>query len=172
MCDGSVCTHPSYNYKNPPSVFFKSPFSNQTVLRFLSEWHSSAQAAPTIVDWQGLLTLDPPWVSWELFAIVSTPEQGKTRMSPIERLRCFIVECNYEYSSRNLLPTSEPLKTQRISITLVFEVNAPIPDLPKCVYVRVNNSWSSFYRCEYNVYESLQIAFPSNVLVSQFRRLK
>ncbi len=54
----NVCTHPSYNDKNPPSVFFfkflfllcvkniyfliiiiilKSPLSNQAVLRFLSE---------------------------------------------------------------------------------------------------------------------------------------
>ncbi len=81
MCVGSVCTHPSYNDKNPPSGFFKIPilkssFSNQAVLRFLSEWRSSAQAAPTIVEWQGRLTLDPPRVSWELSA---TPVQGKTR---------------------------------------------------------------------------------------------
>ncbi len=42
MCVGSMCTHPSYNDKNPPSGFLKipilkSPFSNQAVLRFLSE---------------------------------------------------------------------------------------------------------------------------------------
>ncbi len=41
MYVGSVCTHPSYNDKNTPSVFFlnpyfKIPFSNQAVLRFLS----------------------------------------------------------------------------------------------------------------------------------------
>ncbi len=52
-------------------------------------------------------------------------------MSPIERLRCSDVGCNNEYSSRHLLPTSEPLKTQRINVTLVFEGNAPIPDLHK-----------------------------------------
>ncbi len=66
--------------KNPPSVFFlipilKSSFSNQAVLRFLSEWRSSEQAPPTIVDWQDRLTLDPPWVSWELSAIESAPVQ-------------------------------------------------------------------------------------------------
>ncbi len=162
MCVGSVCTHPPYNDKNPLSVFFKSSFSNQAVLRFLSEWLSSVQAPPTIVDWQDHLTLDPPWVSWELSAIVSTPVQGKTRMSPIERLGCLVVGCNNEYSSRYLLPTSEPLKTQRINVTFVFERNAMIPDLPKYVYVHANHSWSSFIyrRSEYNVfYESLQIAF-------------
>ncbi len=39
-------------------------------------------------------------------------------MSP-KRLRCFDVGCNNEHSSRHLLPTSEPLKTQWI--TFVFE---------------------------------------------------
>ncbi len=75
-----VCTHfYIYNDKNPSSVFFffKSPFSNQAVLRFLSEW--GVQAPPTIVDWQGRLTLDLPWVSWELSTIESTSVQGKTR---------------------------------------------------------------------------------------------
>ncbi len=116
-----VCTHPSYNDKNPPSVFFKSPFSNQAVLRFLSVWRSSAQAPPTIVDWQDRLTLDPSWVSCHPSGILSTPVQGKTRMSPIKRLRCFVVGCSNEYSSRHLLPTSEPLKTQRINVTFVLK---------------------------------------------------
>ncbi len=152
MCVGSVCTHPSYNHKNPPML--KSPFSNHAVLRFLSEWCSSVQAALTIFDWQDRLTLDPPWVNWELSTIVSTPVQGKTRKSPIKRLRCLVVECNNEHSSRHLLLTSEPLKTQRINVTFVFEVNAPIPDLPKCVYVCVNQSRSSFIyrRSEYKVF--------------------
>ncbi len=41
----------------------------------------------------------------------------------LKRLECFVVGC----SSRNLLPTSEPLKTQRINVTFVIEGNAPIP---------------------------------------------
>ncbi len=102
-------------------------FSNQAVLRFLSEWCSSAQAAPSEVDWQGRLTLDPPWMSCHQSAIVSTPVQGKTRKSQIKWLRCFVVGCNNEYSSRHLLPTSEPLKMQRINVTFVFEGNVPIP---------------------------------------------
>ncbi len=71
MCVGSVCTHPSYNDKN---LLLKSSFSNQAVLRFLSEWCSSVQAPPTIVDWQHRLTLDPP--EW---AVISPS---------LSRLRC------------------------------------------------------------------------------------
>ncbi len=53
-------------------------------------------------------------------------------------------------------------------------MNALIPVLHKCIYVRPNHSWSSFIyrRSEYKgFYESLQIAFPNNVLVSQFRSM-
>ncbi len=105
------------------SVFFffisilKSSFSNQAVLRFLSEWRSS----PTIIDWQDRLTIDSPWVIGELSAIVLTPVQGKTGTSQIKRLRCVVVGCNNEYSSRNLLPTSELLKTQRINVTFILK---------------------------------------------------
>ncbi len=45
----------------------------------------------------------------------------------VQRLRCFVVGCNNEYSSCHLLPTSEPLKAHRINVTFVFEGNAPIP---------------------------------------------
>ncbi len=48
-------------------------------------------------------------------------------MSPIKQLRCFVVGCNNEYSSCHLLLTSEPLKTQRINVTFIFERNAMIP---------------------------------------------
>ncbi len=52
---------------------------------------------------------------------MSTPVQGKTWMSPIERLRCFVVGCNNEHSSRHLLLTSELLKTQRINVTFALK---------------------------------------------------
>ncbi len=67
------------------------------------------------------LALDPPRVSCEVSAIVSTPVQGKTRMSQIKQLRCFVVGCDNEHSSRHLLLTSEPLKTQRINATFVLK---------------------------------------------------
>ncbi len=59
-CVLEVCVHirPIMIHIHP--VFFKSSFSNQAVLRFLSEWCSSVQTAPTIDDWQDRLTLDPP----------------------------------------------------------------------------------------------------------------
>ncbi len=89
-------------------------------------------------------------------------------MSLIKRLRCFVVGCNNEYSSHHLLLTSEPLKTQRINVTFVFEGNVPIPDIHKCIYVHANNSSSTEKVSKRVFYESLQIAFPNNV-VSQFR---
>ncbi len=177
MCVGSVWTHPSYNDKNPPSVFFlipilKSPFSNQAVLRFLSEWRSSAQAAPMIVDWQDRLTLDPPWVSCHQSAIVLTPVQGKTRCLRLSDwgvlLLVVIMNITVVIYSRHLSRWR-----RRGLMLLSFLRECADPDLPKCVYVRANHSWSSFIyrRSEYKVffYESLQIAFPNNVLVSQFR---
>ncbi len=169
MCVGSVCTHPSYNDKN---LLLKSSFSNQAVLRFLSEWCSSVQAPPTIVDWQHRLTLDPPWVSCHQSIIESTPVQGKTRMSLIERLRRSVVECNNEYSSRHLLPTSEPLKTQRINVTFILKWMCRSPSYRNAsMFARIIRDPASSTE-EVNIsvfYESLQIAFPNNVLVSQFR---
>ncbi len=44
-------------------------------------------------------------------------------MSPIKRLRCFVVGCNNEYSSHHLLPTSELLKTQRINVTFILNAS-------------------------------------------------
>ncbi len=64
VLEACVHIHPIM-IKIHPVLFKKIPFSNQ--------------AAPTIVDWQGQLTLDPPWVNRHQSAIVSTPVQGKTR---------------------------------------------------------------------------------------------
>ncbi len=44
-------------------------------------------------------------------------------MSPIKRLKlkCLVVGCKNEYSSRHFLPTSEPLKMQRINVDFILK---------------------------------------------------
>ncbi len=149
MCVGSVCTM----IKIHPLVILKSPFSNQAVLRFLSEWRSSAQNSPTIVDWQGHLTLDPPWVSWELSTIVSTPVQGKTRCFQLSHWGVLLLDVIMNIA---VVIYSRHLSCwRRRGLTLLsFWSECADPDLPKCVYVRVNHSWSSFIyrRSEYKVF--------------------
>ncbi len=109
-CVLEVCVHihPIMIKIHPVFFFFlipilKSPFSNQAVLRFLSEWRSSVQATPTIVDWHGRLTLDPLWVSWENWVSCKQSDRhcvdsgaGEDKVSQIKRLKCFVVGCNNE----------------------------------------------------------------------------
>ncbi len=152
----------SYNDKNPPSVFFffksllKSIFSNQAVLRFLSEWCSSAQAAPTIVDWQVHLTLDPPWVSCNQSAIVSTPVQGKTRCLRLSDWGVLLLDVIMKLDVIAVVINSRHLSRWRCrGLTLLsFWRECADPNLPKCIYVRANHSWSSFIyrRSEYKIF--------------------
>ncbi len=161
-----MCTHPSYNDINPPSVFFfKSPFSNQAALRLLSEWCSSAQAPPTIVDSQDRLTLDPPWVNWELSAIESTLVQGKTRTSPIKWLRCFVVGCNNGYSSRHLLCRH---LSSWSGLCLFLKRMWPLIYLNASMFAWIiRDPASPTEEVTIRVFnESLQITFPNNVLIS------
>ncbi len=91
-------------------------------------------------------------------------------MAP-KRLRCFVVGCNNEHNSRHVLPTSELLKMQWINVNFVFERKAPI-------LICLNASLFTQIFCdpasttdEVSIrvfYESLQITFPDNVLVSMF----
>ncbi len=81
-----------------------------------------------------------------------------------KQLRCSVVGSNNEHSSHHLLQTSEPLKTQWVSF--VFEGNAS-SDLPKCI-IRDPASPTEEVSLRF-LYESLQITFPNNVLVSKFR---
>ncbi len=93
-------------------------------------------------------------------------------MSPIKRLRCFVVGYNNEYSSRHLLPSSELLKTQRINVTFVLKgMRRSLICLNASMFARINRDPASSTE-EVSIrffYESLQIAFLNNVLVSQFR---
>ncbi len=88
-------------------------------------------------------------------------------MTP-KRFKCFVVGCNNEHSSCHLLPTSEPLKTQWI--TFVCEGNAPPIYLNASIFAQISRDPASPPE-EVSMFffnESLQIAFPNNVLVSKF----
>ncbi len=92
-------------------------------------------------------------------------------MSPIKRLRCFVVGCNNEHSSHHLLPTSEPLKTRRINVTFVLKGMHRFPIcLNASMFARIiHDPASSTEEVSIRIFfESLQIIFPNNVLVSQF----
>ncbi len=58
-----------------------------------------------------------PRMSFELSAFGA----GEDNMSQIKRLKCLVVGCNNEYSSHHLLPTSEPLKMQKINVTFALK---------------------------------------------------
>ncbi|MGH5062026.1 hypothetical protein ACRFG8_26955, partial [Klebsiella pneumoniae] len=64
------------------------------------------------------------------------------------------------------------LKMQRINATFIFEGNVPIPIyINASMFARIIRDPASSTE-EVSIrffYESLQIAFPNNVLVSQFR---
>ncbi len=53
-------------------------------------------------------------------------------MTP-KRLMCFVVGCNNEHSSRQLLPSSEPLKR----ITFGFEKNVPSIYLNASIFAQI-----------------------------------
>ncbi len=92
-------------------------------------------------------------------------------MSLIKRLRCLVVGCNNEYISRHLLLTSELLKTQRINVTFVLKGmrRSPIYINASMFAQIIHDPASSTEEVSITFfYESLQITFPNNVLVSQF----
>ncbi len=97
-------------------------------------------------------------------------------MSQIKRLRCFVVGCNNEYSSRHLLLTSEPLKMlnrlrgltvnglKRINVTFVLK---GMRRSPICLNLSmftqiIGDPASPTEEVSIRVfYEPLQIAFPN-----------
>ncbi len=167
-----VCTHPSYNDTNPPCGFLKIPILKSSQIRLF--WDSSQNDLVLYKPLPWELTrpsyLRPDLSELRALRHCVDSGAGEDKMSPIKWFEVFSL-VNNEYSSHHLLLTSEPLKRQRINVTFTLKW-MPIPDLHKCVFIRPNHSWSSFIyrRSEYKgFYESLQIAFPNNVLVSQFR---
>ncbi len=102
MCVGSVCTHPSYNDKNPPSGFLKIPIFKIPFLK------SGCSEIDTWVTRLSYLRPAPEWAERAVRHCVDSGA-GKTclRLSDYE---VFCFWSNNEYSSRHLLLTSEPLK--------------------------------------------------------------
>ncbi len=147
MFVASVCTQPPYNDKDPPSVFFLISLNH---FPFLISSHSQMLVCVTshrprplprlFIDTSVLPQTRPKW------AVISPPLFR--RWSRCRQEWLLSVGCNNEHSSHHLIPTSDPLKTQWI--TFVCEGNAS-PDLPICIYVRANHSWSSliYRRSEY-----------------------
>ncbi len=123
MSVGSVCTHPSYNDKNPPSVFFLNPYFK---ISFRLLWGSCQNDVvlyrPLHDSWLTRPSYLRPALS-ELRAVRHCVDSGagEDKMSLIKRLKCLVVGCNNEYSSHHLLLTSEPLKTQRINVTFILK---------------------------------------------------
>ncbi len=88
--------------------------------KFLAE----AEQNETLAEYRTRFFFSPPCRPILLFFSLFTYS-----LSPIKRLRGFVVGCNNEYNNRHLLPTSELLKTQKINLTFIFERNEIIPDL-------------------------------------------
>ncbi len=76
---GCVHNHPIMVKIHPVLFFFLNPNKWQPLSQiklFSDSWLcdvTQTQDPPTIVDWHWCLTLDPPWVSCQQSAIVSTP---------------------------------------------------------------------------------------------------
>ncbi len=136
MCVGSVC---------PPSGFLKIPFRKSG---------SSVQTAPRIVDWQDRLTLDPPeWAEWTEWS-VNSPPLCRLR----GRQECFLLSdwgvllLDVIMNIAVIIYSWHLSCWRRRELTLLsFWRECGDPDLPKCVYVCANHSWSSFIyrRSEY-----------------------
>ncbi len=163
MC---VHIHPIRIKIHPVFIFLNPHFRvYQAVLKFLSEWRSSEQAPPTIVDWQVRLTLDPPWVSCELCAIVSPPVQGKTRCLRLSDWGVLLLDVIMNIAVVIYFRHLSRWRRRGLTLLSFWSVCAD-PDLPKCVYVRANHSWSSFIyrRSEYKVFFMNLCESPNNVL--------
>ncbi len=123
-----------------------------------------------IVDWQGRLTLaPPPWVSCHqsLCWLWCRGRQECLRLSDWDVLLLDVIM----NIAGHLLLTSEPLKTQRINVTFALKRMRRSPIcLNASMFVQIIcDPASPTEVCIRVFYESLQIAFPNNVLVSQFR---
>ncbi len=136
MC---VHIHPIMLKLHP--VFFKSPFSNQAVLRFLSEWWSHSGRSHD---------------SW-----LTRPSYLRPALSELRAVRHCVDWCRGKQCLRLsvrgvllldiimniavIIYSQHLSRWRRRGLTLLsFWRECAAPDLPKCIYVQANHSWSSF----------------------------
>ncbi len=143
-------------------------FSDQPVHRFLAVWCTFGMTLPWLFDEQCCYSTDPPWVSG---VIILPLFQRRSRWWQEWLLSNWGILLLDVIMNIAVIIYSQYLSRWRHSGLRLF-LKGIAPDLPKCVYVCVNHSRSSFTSesSEYTFcfYESLQIAFPNNVLVIQF----
>ncbi len=97
----------------------KSSFSNQAVLRFLSELRSSVHFHDSWLTRPSYLSPALNERSSDCHCVDSVV--GEDKISQIKRFKCLVAGCNNKYRSRHLLPTSEPPKRQRINVTFALK---------------------------------------------------
>ncbi len=152
MCVGSVCTHLPYSDKNPPSVFFFFiPINHKHRLR-----SSRSQILGCVTSHKPKplprLLIDTGVLAQTEWAVISPPLFRRRSRCRQECLPSdFVVRYNNEHSSHHLLPTSAE---DAVDYFCFWRECAP--DLPKCLCSH-----------KYIFYESLQIVFSNNVLVSK-----
>ncbi len=157
--------HPVFFFFNP---YFKIPFSQIRLFWVLSGWRSSVQTPPMIVDWQDHLTLDPPWVNWELSAIVSTPVQGKTRCLRLSDWGVLLLGVIMNIAV--VIYSWHVSRWRRSGLRLFLKGMRPLICLNASMFVQIIRDLASpTAEVSLRVFnEPFQIAFPNNVLISKF----
>ncbi len=142
MFVGSVCTHPPYNDKNPPSVFFyllKSlplsqikPFSASCLCDV-----SQTQALPRLFDWR----FSTDWTG----VLPYTRPEWAVISPPLFRCRS---RCRQEWLLSDwgalMLDIIINIAATEDAVDYACFWRECAPDLPTYIYVRANHSWSSF----------------------------
>ncbi len=159
MC---VHIHPIMIKVHP--VVFKSSFWNQAVLSLRSEWRSSVQAPPTIVDWQARLTLATP-PEW-LRAVCLRCRRRQERLW-LSDWGVLLLDVIMNIAVVGYSWHLSRWRCRGLTFLSLWRECAD-PNLPKCVCSHESFVISFIYRrSEFmGFYESLQITFPHNVLVS------
>ncbi len=139
-CVLEVCAHD----KNPPSVFFlipilKSPFSNQAVLRFLSEWRSYAHNS---------------WLTRPSYLILQSLLRCRGRQECLRLSDWGVLLLDVIMNIAVIIYSWHLSRWRHRGLMLLSVLRECADNLHKCIYVRANHSWSSFIytRIKYEVF--------------------